>query len=397
MIILSFLGKGDYVQTIYEYNNNKYESRYFPHILTQIFPSYQLYVILTKEAKEKHGKELFKLCRFNEIEIPSGKSENEIWEIFDSIINTIPENEDIILDITHGFRSQPLIAVTSAIYLRTIKNIKIENILYGAYEAMKPDTKIAPVFDLKPLIDLIDWSNAVNEFIHNDNSSYLSKLLKQVQKNTYTRDESFKAENLKILGHTLQKVSTAGALSNTKECLEEISRIPDLVSKSLTEVENIPSAKPFVPLLNKIYNKYADLINIDESNLYSIEGLIAQNKLIKNFIETEKYQQAITLICELFISLFCLRNNLNPGDFEERKKGNALLGELIENFKINKEVSEELKDITVLWSNISTVRNQINHAGIKPNIINTNKLIVKIKEFSSKIENDVNIYISNKH
>jgi CRISPR-associated DxTHG motif protein len=43
------------------------------------------------------------------VDIPEGRSEQELWEIFDRVASAVDEGDTILLDITHAFRSIPMI------------------------------------------------------------------------------------------------------------------------------------------------------------------------------------------------------------------------------------------------------------------------------------------------
>lgn len=45
------------------------------------------------------------------------------------------------LDITHGFRYLPMLALLSVMHLRVVRAVQIQGIYYGAYD---PDTGAAP-------------------------------------------------------------------------------------------------------------------------------------------------------------------------------------------------------------------------------------------------------------
>jgi len=118
---------------------------------------------MTEQADEKHGDALREILDFVTVTVPVGKTEDEIWDMFDAIVDHIPENEHLVLDVTHGFRTQPLLALATAIFLRNFKNITLEGIYYGAYEA-KNEQKKSPVFNLTPFHELIDWTFAFRRY-----------------------------------------------------------------------------------------------------------------------------------------------------------------------------------------------------------------------------------------
>ena len=46
--------------------------------------------------------------KVKEVEVSEGKNTEELWDTFDKILNEIQDNDNIIFDITHGFRSIPM-------------------------------------------------------------------------------------------------------------------------------------------------------------------------------------------------------------------------------------------------------------------------------------------------
>ena len=73
------------------------------------------------------------------------------------------EGDQIILDVTHGFRSLPMLIFVVAAYLRQMKYVVLERVVYGAYEA-KDENYNAPVFDLTLMVELMDWFHGLDSF-----------------------------------------------------------------------------------------------------------------------------------------------------------------------------------------------------------------------------------------
>ncbi|HIC96177.1 TPA: TIGR02221 family CRISPR-associated protein [Candidatus Bipolaricaulota bacterium] len=105
-------------------------------------------------------------ARVKEVRIPSGKNEQEIWDIFSTIVNEIEEKDELYLDITHAFRSLPLLATVIINYLKVMKNIQVRAISYGAMEAVGDiwtvkqidiEQRDIPVFNLLPFDQLLDF------------------------------------------------------------------------------------------------------------------------------------------------------------------------------------------------------------------------------------------------
>jgi CRISPR-associated Csx2 family protein len=115
--------------------------------------------------------------------IPYGLNQNEQLEIFRRISQTfdqvIEQNDEIILDITHSFRSLPLFSTTVINYLNDVKDKKavVSKVLYGMLDAMREFNDIAPIIDITSTIELNQWSKAAYAFKEYGKGYLLADLL----------------------------------------------------------------------------------------------------------------------------------------------------------------------------------------------------------------------------
>jgi CRISPR-associated Csx2 family protein len=93
-----------------------------------------------------------KLLNITDLNIPDGKDETEIFEIFEILANEIDEGDELYLDLTHGFRYLPMLLLVMSNYLKTNKKVTIAHISYGNYESRISD--VAPFVDLLPLLKI---------------------------------------------------------------------------------------------------------------------------------------------------------------------------------------------------------------------------------------------------
>ncbi|MFA0746189.1 TIGR02221 family CRISPR-associated protein, partial [Fervidibacter sp.] len=189
MKAISFLGKGKYETVTYCWQGRECQTHLFPEALARIFEPEKVLVFVTPSARDyrppkgercaccgqilSEPKEEKTYCdvlreRLGEqvefVEIPEGRSEQELWEIFDRVASVVSEGDTILLDITHAFRSIPMVVFAVAAYLRRTKSVTIEHIVYGAFEARDGNNR-APIFDLTPLLDLLDWISGADFFL----------------------------------------------------------------------------------------------------------------------------------------------------------------------------------------------------------------------------------------
>jgi CRISPR-associated DxTHG motif protein len=67
------------------------------------------------------------------VDIPEGRSEQELWEIFDRVASAVDEGDTILLDITHAFRSIPMIVFADrCVPPANRRRGRLPTIVYGA-------------------------------------------------------------------------------------------------------------------------------------------------------------------------------------------------------------------------------------------------------------------------
>lgn len=387
MIGLSFIGTGDYKETIYKFGEKTYKTSLMPLAIKEFFQVERLFIVQTEEAKQKHGNTLKASYSYTPIDIPSGKNSNELWQMFSKIAEAIPENATLIVDTTHGFRSQPMIALSIMMYLQAAKNVKVKRIVYGAFEAKEND--ITPVFDLTPFLDIMNWASATNQLLKFGDASSMKNQLRQAHRETYFPDSPFRALRLSSVGDKLERLTNALSLVRPKEVLKNAMLFSEELQKAKPDFENIIAAKPFAFLLEKVKEKFEAYSKTKEKDLFKDDGFTAQANMIDFYIQTEQYQQAILLGRESIVSKICVIEKLNPLKREERMRAEDLLRQWCEPIRNNQPFPKQLapfEDIAKLWDKITNIRNDIAHAGMNEQASESGKLIERIKRTNEEIK-----------
>ena len=117
--------------------------------------------------------------RINCVEIPDGKNEEEIDLQFQRMFHAIEEGDEIVFDITHSFRSIPMLAMTVINYAKILLNCSLREIVYGAFEARNPETNVAPIFNLTVYNEVLEWTSAAEMFIRYGNARPMNDLVKK--------------------------------------------------------------------------------------------------------------------------------------------------------------------------------------------------------------------------
>lgn len=94
--------------------------------------------------------------------IPYGLDDAEQIDILRALTAGLPD-DPVILDVTHGFRHLPMLALLALFYLRAARQQHLEAIYYGAYEH-KDSNNITPVVRLDGMLNLYEWIRALENF-----------------------------------------------------------------------------------------------------------------------------------------------------------------------------------------------------------------------------------------
>lgn len=323
----------------------------FPEVVVKLYQPTELIAFATDEVLDDiHGHGYLKylgcVCSkhgvsFDSRRIESGSTTNELWKIFDVYADTVNNGDEIVLDITHGFRSLPVLALPAIAYLRQVKNVEFKHILYGAFEARNSSKNETPIFDLTPFVELLNWTNAVNVFQHSGDAGPLAKL-----------------EGVKTIKDPLTTLSDALLTNRTLEAQEAVGRVVGGLThpKSL---ERLPP--PFGILVDQVKDTYAGM-SLRSPQTNSKESLTKQYVQIKWYIDNRHYLHAVTLIREWLVSWEFISTHptsLSSDDWLTEDNRKTAEDELNKRFRAKSPLP-----IDKLWSYLDT-RNDLAHCGMR--------------------------------
>lgn len=404
-------GKGGYEPAQYLHGGKIVESNLFPIALYEFFQPDQMTVFVTRESRERYWDELCRKLAGRiqpvPVEIPWGGKPDELWTIFDRVVESVDEGEEVLFDITHGFRSLPFLVFLAVAYLREVKNVRVRGVVYGAFEARDGGGR-APVFDLSPLLSLLDWLAAVHLFRLSGSAADLSRLLRDIHADAWRERaaESVPAATekprvLQKMGDRVNELSQALLLIRPLEVMEKAQHLADQFTDALSE-EAARWAKPFAliaPALRQELTQFAEAP--------SVKNLDVQRRMVSWYIERGLFVQALTLARELLVTRVCLLLELeNPLRREARKRAELLLNYLawsklpeerkhsdpwtdpepdvadVEKFRAH----DQAESLVGLWSSIRDARNDVDHAGMNEQPSKASALVARVKEMSEKLD-----------
>ena len=263
------------------------------------------------------------------IKIPDGKNEEEIDQQFQIMFGALEQGDEVVFDITHSFRSIPMLAMTVVNYARILLNCTLREIIYGAFEARNRDTNIAPIFDLTMYNEILEWTGAAEMFIQYGNARPMNELVKKKkamladnEKSTLcwlenrTRDMALLTDNIatcrgqradcvtgkSAAGSSIQKAYLN--MQGNKECTPQ--------NRENREI------KPLLPLIEKA-EKSLEAFHCEENYKVGMQ-------VVKWSIKNNMIQQGYTALEESVKTYLCSYCDVDDALKEERENfiGNIL-------------------------------------------------------------------------
>ena len=310
--------------------------------------------------------------------VPAGRSEEEIWEIFERVFFLLEEGDQLYLDITHAFRSLPMLAMVILSYAKVMRTVSVRAISYGALEALGSvgdvinlpvEERNVPVFDLLPFDRLQDWVTAVDRFTASGDATLIERLadldMRPVIK--ATQGQNTDAVTIKKLGEQLKTFATVLATCRGRN----ISAAAASVQQSLKRLEDASTLKPLQPLLRKIEPALASFRGEEIA-----DGLAAARWCLDH----QLYQQGYTILLETMITFVVNRAlGKNGRDQQDRTLVNQCVTIIRENIPETKWLppagtDKPITQLIIAWlepqqdlldglRNLADTRNDLNHAG----------------------------------
>lgn len=414
---LSCLGTSPYVECLYVAPDGRESPpvRYVQEATIRLFckdwgKDDRILIFTTQDALQKnwrdngHGdgqpglesrlKALSLAASLKQVNIPEGKTIEEIWKIFNILYECLNEKDQVICDITHAFRSLPMLVLAVLGYARTMKQVTSEGIYYGAFEVLGMPAQVrnmpleqrrAPIFDLTPFAALLDWTTAIDRFLAGGDATLAQELaereVRPLLRDSRGQDQAAKSIQsiAKSLGEMTEALSTCrgpdlpASIQGVKEALTRCPR-PDLIP-------------PFGPLLQRLTEKIQKYEKQSPHVFLMAARWCADHNLI---------QQGYTILQEGLISYLVEKViNGNSLDLEQRELVNQSLTimhkglEECEWYEPARSHSQEIQNLIAFWNkfpelgkifrDLTQKRNDLNHAAFRESPMSAEKFAPKLK------------------
>ncbi|NBB86621.1 MAG: CRISPR-associated DxTHG motif protein [Bacteroidetes bacterium] len=306
MRLVSFLGTSDYQPTTYTLpDGNTCQSPYVQEALLRYYEPSSVVVLVTPAARARHADALTRQLaasgvtpHFKAIETPV--SEAAQWALFDVLSEALQGTDRAMLDITHGFRSAPLVGVAAALYLEKLAGVTVDPIVYGhrAY-----DSDVGRVVELGSFLSLIKLTYGAHIFETTGDARPLQEELKQ-------DTDSEMATIVHQLGH----------MSEALHLLQG----PALKEAATNLNHGLHRPAPTKP---KHRARHAILAHTNEAfaGFRNQHDLQVQLQQVRYYTERRAWPSALIAVVELIISTVCKATGRSPRRKSHRKEARQQL------------------------------------------------------------------------
>ncbi len=327
--------------------------------------------------------------------VPDGKTPAELHQVFEEVLRALgvegavdrprPRVDRILLDVTHGFRIQPILATSAlAFALSEWERAGVDppdvRVLYGAFEAGSGDEP-RPIWDLTEIVTVASWNGALDALVRYGRADGLELLSRTASKRAVERERASGASGAALAG--------AGGLRKLGEAAQDfaddlaLGRLRDLLTRSapaLRERLADSSTERWIgemPWLRGSVRALREAVEpMCASRVFGPEGILATAAVAEQYERTQRFAELAATMREVLVTvtghLLGAAPEPDPGPEyspEARRAGEDDLAELVRAFTTDREslrvVPQSIESLARLAAVVHPTRNDIEHLGLK--------------------------------
>jgi len=322
--------------------------------ITPLKPRSEDYALELYELKESKEKDLDK-CRqklqtlidtmgyvcSDIIILYYGLSIEEMNENFDRLAKAkkyIGKDDVLSFDITHSFRSLAFYELLAVNFfkLSMSEGDRLDFVSYGMFEG-KGDDGITPVVNQEPMLKLLDWTKAADEFKRFGTTHLLDQLLKDGE----IDESNISRAVIKDVKIALERLCTAVDTNNLSELRHMVANCKKVKEKGSTGNNVIDF------IFDEIYDRFGKYLDQDENNISLYVEFAYWH------IEKSRYIAAAITMIETMIKLCSNKNSGNTDTVRAKLRSDHAI----------KRYSGEHEDFIKYYNELRLLRNKLCHAG----------------------------------
>jgi hypothetical protein len=349
--------------------------------------------------------------------VPESSDETTAWETFQAFVDVLSADaiveageteppSEIILNVTHGFRAQPMIALSAASFMesewrRLGVTAPALRVLYGAYA---PGQTSTPLWDLTNILNAARWNGAVDALIRFGRGDDLKTLGSQHSKAERARVDQQSLRGLTREAQTAkeQELGSARSLGERAAKLADdlaLGRLSEVLKKSsvalhdsLSTVHTAALLKRIPVLTGAVEQLRSWTSDLRADSVMTLEGVQAGVRVARLLGRMERFAEQAALLRELQSTLFHLASSREPllepgtpGIDAQRRAVDDAWGRLARDGAI-KNASFPVSNAARLAAQLSQARNDIEHLGIRQSPMDAQKLRVELANMQKRME-----------
>jgi len=228
--------------------------------------------------------------------IPAGLDNQAQIDLFRRLHDDIRDNTELFIDCTHSYRHLPMLLLIGALYLQTLRRVRIGNIFYGLYDE---SSGRATVCELKSLLDIHKGLQALTVFDHSGDYLPLLRLAAEHIPAMDQQDCEDAAFNEKVL--------------RIADARKTLARVHNSLSDTTDEFPLVLFKQALLDRLDWANQPYHDL---------------RQLQVARGMLERRDYLRASALLYESVINRFIREKQLGDA---ENSQVRERAGELLKN------------------------------------------------------------------
>jgi len=199
-------------------------------------------------------------------------------------------NDELTVDLTHGYRIIPIIFSAAINFLQKARAVRLEAVYYGAYEK---DRSNPPIVDMKDFYLINEWADAVGRLIDDADARKLADVAGR------SPDFQLRGLNDPALVEAFNKLTDAVRNVDVQHIHGIAADALDLVNRKRSQVAGAGEM-----LLTLVIDKFISLVNGEPlSGYYDRSYFALQMELATLLLEHRLFMQAFTVMRECIGSL----------------------------------------------------------------------------------------------
>jgi len=379
MLITSIGKAGKYRETNYTFHGKSCSSCFSTLAIAQLLDiprEEKILLLVTPETVEASSdiQSQFEKAEYHNLEIvpiPHAEDEESIFQIVLTLTNAVAEKEQIILDVTHSFRSLPFVYFVTLLFLYAFKEVDIKGIYYGSFEEGR---EANPIVDLTSLFSMAFWFYAVQTFRETGSVQPLYDIARReasrIIRHKEKKEIGYKLSALKV---PLQNLGLSISFCLPLEMGMDVEQF-------LKKLNFQPDNGSYERLLAVVFQKISDELkefalssNKKDEVLLTQEELVREYKIARWYNHHGNPDHTLIILGELMINwMIKVRNMKGWLDYyNTRDKVRGTLNGMSKRSREDLGPDNIIKKIGSCWNSIGNQRNEFAHAGLKNEIIRT--------------------------